>query len=172
MKQNRLLKVIVISAIVISLVIVALLFFENQKNRVKYDMTAYLVTADGAVEDTFAFEIRGCIRERKELSYLDINVDVPEDFRYKFREAESYGNACYNRWAFHPGDYATQGYTYDRIGNEPALCSWALNIEKGYFIAYWGEAYGRYLIASVDSSAGPEDIMEHFQLFLDNNRFE
>ena len=103
MKQDRLWKVNVISAIAISPVIIALLFFGNQKNPVKYDMTAYLVTADGAVEDTFALKIRGCIRERKEWSYLDINVDVPEDFRYEFREAESYGNACYDRWAFHPG---------------------------------------------------------------------
>ena len=55
-----------ISAIAISPVIIALLFFGNQKNPVKYDMTAYLVTADGAVEDTFALKIRGCIRERKE----------------------------------------------------------------------------------------------------------
>lgn len=132
---------------------------------VDWSMTAFVVKEDGTVADTFAMTINGTIRKEETESYLNLDINVPKEFRFWFKTAEAGSDLCLNSRAQQPGDFILGSYTYDRIENAPAMSDWAVNTEKEYFIAYWGKAFGRYLVAATDPDAAPEDIMKHFENF-------
>ena len=131
---------------------------------VDWNMTAFLVKEDGTVTKTFSIAVSGTIEKEESASYLKLDIELPKDFRYSFARAGKNGNICAGR-AYHSGDFVTNGYTYDKVANAPAAASWAVNTEKEYFIAYWGEDFGRYLVAATDPDITPEEIMEHFEKF-------
>ena len=136
---------------------------------VDWSMTAFLIRADGTVTDTFPVTITGTIRKEETESYLKLDIDVPKDFRYSFKIAEPDGDLCFNALALQPGDFILGSYTYDRIKNAPAMSNWAVNTEKEYFISSWGEEFGQYLVGSTDPDVMPEDIIEHFERFVEIN---
>lgn len=133
-----------------------------KKQTVDWDMTAFVVQEDGTVEDTFPMTIIGTIRREETESYLDLEIDVPREFRYSFK-AEDDGYYCINSKARQSGDFILSCYTYDKSENAPAYIEWAVNTEKEYFIGYWGKGYDRFLVAVADPDATPEDVMEHFE---------
>lgn len=135
---------------------------------VEWQMFASVVTADGTVVETFPMSIKGEIKGIKSRVYLSLEIVPEEDFRYIFSIPKPDGDICTNRFAQWPGDFTTEGFCYDKITNSPAWLGWAVNTEKEYFIGYWGEDFGYYLVASVDANVKPEEILEHFELFVDS----
>jgi hypothetical protein len=133
---------------------------------VDWNMTASVVQGDGTVKDTFPLTIAGSIQEEQSTTYLRLNVNMPKDFRYMFEIAQPNGDACIDAWAHAPGDFATSGYCYDKVYNTPTADVWAINTEKEYFIAYWGEDFGQFVVASTDPDVQPEEILEHFRALI------
>lgn len=133
---------------------------------VDWSMTAFLIRSDGTVTDTFPMTISGTIRKEETDSYLDLDIDVPEDFRYIFY-AEDGGSPCLDSQSHQSGDFILGGCDYDRIKNAPAMSYWAVNTEKEYFISYWGAEFGQYLVAATNPDVTPAEIMEHFEKFVE-----
>ncbi len=136
---------------------------------VAWEMTGFLVKKDGTLVDTFPMAVNGTISEEQTESYLRLNVALPNSFRYSFAEADdSNGDICVQDYRVQwPGDFVTNCYTYDKILNEPAMTAWAVNTEKEYFIAYWEDAFGQYLVATTNPDVTPAEIMEHFENFVE-----
>ena len=76
------------------------------------------------------------------------------------------------RLASHPGDFVTCGYTDKRHEAGSAWTVWGINTEKEYFIAYWGEDFGQFVVASTDPDVQPEEILEHFRALIDQYPYE
>ena len=60
---------------------------------VDWNMTAYLIRADGTVADTFPMEIKGTIKREEDISRLKLDIEVPKNFRYMF-QSEDDGDLC------------------------------------------------------------------------------
>lgn len=129
---------------------------------VRWNMHATLVTADGTVEDSFSLPVAGVISEIEERHYLNLEVELPKSIPYTMSFCESNGDPVDSYIFDREGDMATQGFCYDIKNDSLAWETWAINIEKQYFIAYWGKEYGKFLVASVDPNVKPAEIMEHF----------
>lgn len=134
-------------------------------------MTAYLIRADGTVADTLPMEIKGTIKREEDISRLKLDIEVPKNFRYMF-QSEDDGDLCINSNAQQPGDFILSGYDYDRVKNTPAMSNWGINTEKEYFISCWGKEFGQYLVGATDPDVTPEDIVEHFGMFVEKNPIE
>ena len=166
MFKNRRLLATIIFVLLIAVLLIVILFIVNKTTRIEYYMNAALVNSDGAVIDTFALTIDGTVREKESSCYLDLAFNLPEDFRYSFDNADPNGYICIEHLAFTPGDFVTCGYTDDRLEVGSAWTVWAINTEKEYFVAYWGEDFGQFLVASTNPDVNPSDILDHFQEFL------
>ena len=132
---------------------------------VDWNMTAFLVKEDGTVAKTFDITVSGTIEKEEAANYVKLDIELPKDFRYSFAKTEDRGDVCVDGRAYQPGDFVTNGYTYDKVTNAPTAVSWAVNTEKEYFTAYWGEGFGQYLVAATDPDVTPGEIMEHFEKF-------
>ena len=137
---------------------------------VDWEMTASVIRPDGTVAETYPMTVNGTIEDAEPYDYLKLDIELEGDFRFMFKIAEPDGDICTNRWAQWPGDYTSNGFCYDKTTNAPAWCSWAVNTEKEYFIAWFGEEYGMYVVAATDPAVKTEEIMNHFELFVENNK--
>ena len=136
---------------------------------VAWEMTGFVVKKDGTLVDTFPMAVNGTILEEQDASYLRLNVALPNHFRYQFATADDGdGDICMQDYRAHwPNDFVTNSYTYDKTRNDLALASWAVNTDKEYFIAYWDDAFGQYLVATTNPDVTPADIMAHFEHFVE-----
>lgn len=138
----------------------------TSKTSVDWNMHATLVMADGTTGDSFALPVSGTIVQTDDTGpyshYLNLNVELPKSIPYRMSICEPDGDPVFRDIWDSEGDLATQGFCYDEKANAPAMMMWAINTEKQYFIAYWGEEYGNFLVASVDPNVGPAEIMSHF----------
>lgn len=157
-------KLITVLSIVAVLIVATLLYFvfsNPVSDTLDWTMTAYQITADGAVENSFSMTINGSILNKNNKTYLSLNVSLPDSFRYMFDDAAPDGDPVTGITA--GGDLLAASYTYDREENTPAFCNYAINAEKGYFIAWWGEDWRDCLVAATDPTTTPADIMTHFE---------
>lgn len=133
---------------------------------VEWNMHATLVMADGTVEGSFSLPVAGTILEREDTDpyryFLNLEVDLPDSIPYRMTIAEPYGEYVDPYIFDREGDMATESFCYGIKDDSIAWMTWAINTEKQYFIAYWGEEYGKFLVASVDPNVKPAEIMEHF----------
>lgn len=136
---------------------------------VAWEMTGFVVKKDGTLVDTFPMAVNGTIVKEQDESYLRLNVALPNQFRYQFATIDDgNGDICMQDYrAQWPNDFVTNSYTYDKTLNDLAFASWAVNTDKEYFIAYWDDAFGRYLVAATNPTATPADIMAHFEHFVE-----
>lgn len=125
-------------------------------------MHATLVTADGTAEESFSLPLEGVISKKDDRHYLKFDVELPESIPYMMSVCEPDGDHVIKDILDREGDYITQGFCYDVNENSLSLMTWGINTEKQYFIAYWGEDYGKFLVASVDPDVKSEEITAHF----------
>lgn len=129
---------------------------------VDWSMTAHLITADGTVEQSFPITVQGSVNEAR--LYLDI--ELPNDFRYRFSDPDSDGSATIKYGLEQPGDLCTALFTYDCEANEPAASYYAINTEKEYFLACFDNSDGYYLVAATDPDVDGLTVTEHFDSLI------
>ena len=116
--------------------------------------------------DTTKLTITGNIQkdpERRDVLTLDISL--PETFPYSFSANNSFYSMS-DRIATMPY-YACSGYTLKKGSDTPALCYFALDVEKQWMVFLFPEECEQFLVASVDPGIDPIQIISHFQTFLD-----
>ncbi len=134
---------------------------------VEWNMHATLLAADGTAEDSFSLPVVGVISELEDRHYLNLDVQLPKNVPYMMSICEPNGDPVDPDILESKGDLVTQSFCYNVKANAPAPMMWAINTEKQYFIAYWGEDYGKFLVASVDPDVKPAEIMEHFDYLVE-----
>lgn len=134
---------------------------------VQWNMHATLLMTDGTAEDSFSLPVVGVISEMEDRHYLKLEVNLPKSVPYMMSVSEPNGDPVERDILDREGDYVTWGYCYDVKDNAPTPVMWGINIENRYFIAYWGADYGKFLVASVDPSVKPAEIMEHFDYLVE-----
>ncbi len=159
----------VLLVLCIALLIAAIIFWvrspDSANTYVSWNMTAYLITADGTVQQSFPITIQGNIQDDKENEYavtLNLDIEVPQDFRYSFvDESVKYAFKGDLTTATHPDDIRAPVSNYDSEANKPAFGQSFINTELRYFMAHWPDT-DLYLVAS-DSGVDPADVLEHFK---------
>ena len=139
---------------------------------IDWSMTAYQVADDGTVQESFPITIQGDLTEKDGSVYESLVIDLPKSFRYSFGNSNPEGNPALKFPMAKPGDICFSNLVYDSVKNRSASCYYALNTEKGYFVAYWRESVGYTLVAAVDSGVQPAEILSHYEDFLKAHTFE
>lgn len=135
---------------------------------VNWEMTAYLLKADGTVMETTTMSVTGYIWEYTDrYSRLVLDIDYPDDFRFDTTIPQPYGNYGYRIPNGDPTEYWFGDLAYDKVTNYFGDSNCAINTEKEYFIGIFDEGQIRYVVACTDSNVTAEDILEHFQNFLE-----
>lgn len=136
--------------------------------KVNWQMNGTLVTADGTLEETMELSIVGKIhKDPDERDILTLDITLPDDFPYSFkgRDIPRFYSSSDEIDEF--PYYVCSGFCYGKAQNEPVLCTFAFDEEKGWAIFWWLDNPGQYLIASRDTDADPAAILAHFQGFID-----
>ena len=130
---------------------------------IDWSMTAYQLSDGGTVQKSFPITIQGDLTEKDSSVNASLRIDFPEYFPYRWGTTD--GNDIEFPLS-KSGDFCSLAHIYSCEENAPAFCYYALNTEKGYFVAYWGESVGYTLVATVDSNVPPAEIMNHYEDFL------
>ena len=131
---------------------------------VDWEMKAYVCHPTGTTTDFFSIRVDGTILEEADATYLQLNFGLPEDFRYQpTAPSDAKGELCIGGG---PGQYIAKSVYQNRETGAPAECIWAIDTEKEYFIAYWGDEFGQFLVATADPKSDYIDVLRHFRDFI------
>ena len=126
-------------------------------------MTAYQITPEGEVAESFPITIKGDIWEDDSGRCLGLEMNWGDSFRYQYEVSDSPGyDVSLNHPTDRAMDFCAAAYTYDRDDNCPAFCYYSVAPDMEYFIGYWGEEFGYYLVAATDPNVEPADILAYF----------
>ena len=131
---------------------------------VDWEMKAYVCHPTGTTMDFFSISLDGTILEKADDTYLQLNVDLPETFRFQpTAPSEAKGDLCIGGG---PGQYIARSVYQNQETGASAECIWAIDTEKEYFIAYWGDEFGQFLVATADPNSDYYDVLRHFRDFI------
>lgn len=161
-----------IGIICLALVVLAVWLFSGPlsgNTKVNWQMNGTLVTSDGTVIETMELSIVGKIhKDPNKRDILTLDITLPDDFPYSFKGRdipEFYSSSDeIDEFPY----YVCSGYTYDKSENAPVLCSFALDEERGWAIFCWPNQPEQYLVCSTTADVNADEIITHFQAFLDS----
>lgn len=131
---------------------------------VDWEMQAYMCHPTGTTTDFFTIQVDGNILEEADDTYLQLNIDLPETFRFQpTTPSDAKGDL---RIGGGPGQYIAKSVYQNQETGAPAECIWAIDTDKEYFIAYWGDEFGQFLVATADLKSDYNDVLRHFRDFI------
>ena len=131
---------------------------------VDWEMKAYVCYPSGTTTDFFTIRLAGTVLEEADNTYLRLNFELPENFRFhSITLSDGKGDL---RIAGGPGQYFAKSVYLDQETDAPTECIWAIDTEKEYFIAYWGDEFGQFLVATADPNTYYDDVLRHFRDFI------
>ena len=114
-------------------------------------------TVNGTIDDNYPEE-----------DIANLAIRFSDDYRYRFDDTElSTNNRKYDNLSY----YVFSVYTYDSYSNAPCWACFAVDVEKQYMIMQWDDRTGQFLVAAQDPDISPEEILKHFQGFIDMYSF-
>lgn len=128
------------------------------------NMHAAIVSAEGNVVEEFVITLQAAIYEHDtERDTIHIEVKPLSDFRYTLG---SFKDIAYldHEIAGLPY-YCGQTFGLDKAEGFSVPAVYALDVDAAYIIIQWRNYSNYYLVASVNSSVSPVEIMEHFEQF-------
>ena len=138
-----------------------------EPHSVNLTMTACLIGTDGTVLENFPMTVQGSIDQGETISYLRLEMTMPQDFAYRFYIPEPNGYISQRKDYFRDSDYRMSGFCYNKEDNSGAGFEGMINTEKEYLIIYWNESPGYYLVAATDANATAADITAYFTDFTE-----
>ena len=150
-------------------------FLPYRTNKIDWDMHGYLVTADGEVKEELELSVKGKVRDykdREETDQLKLNFALPDSVPSQLRWADN--QKCFLsdfQRSFDTPYYACYAFAYPvPIGKD--LCVFALDPVQKYVIIKWVDESGQLLVASSNPAVSAQEILKHFQTFLDFYAFD
>lgn len=151
-------------------------FATPESYSVDWEMTAYLIELDGSIAASFPLRVTDEMWSEGPNFYHDLALHVSEEvydyFPYMINGGDAEDNPQRRDMYDKPGDFRVDGYILDRRDSTPAYAQLVLNTEKEYFLGWFGEEYGRLLVACTNPNEGPADVLAHFQEYLTLRRIE
>lgn len=138
---------------------------------INWNMNAMLIREDGTVVETFSLPVVGTIRKTTDGDYrycFDLDVEFPQSVPYVMRTPGSGETPVEPEFLEMEGDWVARDYCYDADKNVPSLAMWGISIEKQYFIIYWGQDYGHFVVASLNPDIKSEEITKHFGYLMEH----
>ena len=130
---------------------------------IRWNLTGTWITEDGEIGDTVSFSIKGrFFTNGNQVDYLqmvDFRIQWPEDFPYGSAEADSYGvYALYEEDGTNSLWFMCCGEAYTASENTSVGVTFALSPDREFVVMHWADNEDRYLVASTDPEADPEEI--------------
>ena len=139
---------------------------------VDWGMNATWVLKNGTTQGQYPMQIKGLIENKKE-TRLKLEIYTPDSFGYQFTlPDDGYTPNALAGLVEHPGDYYDSSSTYSIKANKFVETHWAISTTKEYFIAYWPENPGLFLVGAGDSSVSAAEVMAYFDAFVEEFRTE
>ena len=140
---------------------------------VNWEMTAYMLQADGTLIDTDTMTITGYIREYSEIyNQLVLDIAFPADFRFDCGASPGpYGNYAAHILTDDPHDLIWNDLAYDSITQDFTHPKMLINSDKGYFLGVFDAGDTRYLAACTDPNVPADQILAHFWDYLEHNGY-
>lgn len=140
---------------------------------VNWEMTAYMLQADGTLIDTDTMTITGYIREYSEIyNQLVLDIAFPADFRFDCGASPGpYGNYAAHILTDDPHDLIWNDLAYDSITQDFTHPKMLINSDKGYFLGVFDAEDTRYLAACTDPNVTADQILAHFWDYLEHNGY-
>jgi hypothetical protein len=135
-------------------------------------MNATWVLKNGTTQGQYPMQIKGLIENKKE-TRLKLEIYTPDSFGYRFMAPDD-GYWANELWGLveQPGDYFVPVPTYSVKANKSVPTYWAISTTKEYFIAYWPENPGLFLVGAGDPGVSAAEVMAYFDAFVEEFRTE
>ena len=133
-----------------------------------WSMKALWVMANGDRRSSHSMTVKGTIVNHTNTTYLDLKIDVGQNFPYQFILPEPDGYAAGTRLVQAEGDYNTAGYVQDVATKETVWSAWAVSSEKEYFIFVLPDHPDKFLVGATDPNVTAKQILDYFDLFVDH----
>lgn len=139
---------------------------------VDWGMNATWVLKNGTTQGQYPMQIKGLIENKKE-TRLKLEIYTPDSFGYQFTlPDDGYTPNALAGLVVHPGDYYDSSSTYSIKANKFVETHWAISTTKEYFIAYWPENPGLFLVGAGDPNVSAAEVMAYFDTFVEEFRTE
>lgn len=139
---------------------------------VDWGMNATWVLKNGTTQGQYPMQIKGLIENKKE-TRLKLEIYTPDSFGYQFTlPDDGYTPNALAGLVEHPGDYYDSSSTYSIKANKFVETHWAISTTKEYFIAYWPENPGLFLVGAGDPNVSAAEVMAYFDAFVEEFRTE
>ena len=147
----------------------------TQSARIPINWNVYgiWVESSGVHSDTVEFSVSGYIENHPAeiVDYVSIKLDFPEDFRYIFQSANPYDHSSLHKF-YNVSYFGCAGYSFDKEDESSIMTLYALDPGTEFMLLRWDDGSGRILVASTDPAVKPDEIMEHFRVFIDTHHFD
>ena len=135
---------------------------------VDWSMNATWVMANGEKISDHNMTVKGTIREKYGITYLNLGVDVGQNFPYQFILPQPDGYVAGTRLVQADGDYNTAAHVQDVSTKETVWSAWAVSSEKEYFIFVLPDHPDKFLVGATDPNVTAKQILDYFDLFVDH----
>lgn len=162
-------KAVLLAAVVIvcAALICTAIWLLDVTQKIDWQMQGYLVTSDGTISEALPISVTGKINDRNDgSSDLDLSFDLPEDFRNSILADEFH---CPSNTMDVLSYYAFTGFSRNKEDDGDILASIALDVDQKSVVILWSDAPGQYLVASANADTNPQQILAHFQAFLNTH---
>lgn len=165
---HRAVNIVKAGIVCIALIVLALLLLNDTQN-VNWQMQGCLVTSDGTVSKTLPVSVTGKISSnRNGDTDLKLSFGLPEDFQFSILQEEF---VCYSNTVELLSYYAFSGYGDNKDTEQymDSSAQIALDADQECIVIAWSDAPGQYLVASTNPNTDPQQVLDHFQLFLNTS---
>ena len=138
---------------------------------VNWDMTAYSLNHSGEIISSGTMRITGYIREYSEIyNQIVLDIKVPDGFPFNFGSIpEPYGNFAFHIDRDNPHDLAWSDFAFHIYSGNMSNPKMLINTEKEYYLGTVEGGTVRYLVACTDPNVTADQILSHFQGYLERN---
>jgi hypothetical protein len=131
-------------------------------------MNAMLIREDGTVVETFSLPVSGTIIDKgadadRFRYWFTLNAEFPQSVPYRMSPLEPDGEPIEPQLLDWYGAFVSHCFCIDLQTGSFASQVWSVDLEKQYFISYWGPEYSLFLVASVDPNVTAQEFTAHFE---------
>ena len=134
----------------------------------KFNWTMYgaLIDSNGQISERVQFTAEGTLKDyAKKADELNLQVLTPDHIPYMLPNPD---NADTDGIGISLPYFASLGYGYDKIKNEPVFSAFALDVQQEYVIFQWDGSGNTYLIGCTNPDADLTAVFAHFQAFVEH----
>lgn len=132
---------------------------------IAWTMYGTWITPDGKTGEETELTVLGMITQTDTHDSLIADIRFPDSFRYHYQPLTEF--VSFSRQIPDLPYLVCPHFSYNKVAHDAVWAYLALCPEKEYMIFRWDESQDRYLVASTNPDADPQEILDYFQGFID-----